>query len=99
MRSCSAVVLLLAGSAAVSILVLRSVMPARLDEEFEARLRQELEEFDLLRSASTPAAAWRPLTCRCRSNSYVAPEVADEGEMLLAFVAHLPYESARAQQG
>ena len=73
--------------------------PARLDEQVEARLRQELEEFDLLRSASTPAAAWRPLTCRCRSNSYVAPEVADEGEMLLAFVAHLPYESARAQQG
>jgi signal transduction histidine kinase len=94
-----AVVLLLAGSAAVSILVLRSVLLARLDEEVEVRLRQEVEEFDLLRSGLDPRTGVAFADLRALFDIYFAREVPDEGETLLAFVDDVLYESARAAQG
>jgi two-component system, OmpR family, sensor kinase len=94
-----AVVLLLAGSAAVSILVLRSVLLDRLDEEIEVRLRQEVEEFDRLRSGLDPRTGGAFADLRSLFDIYFAREVPDEGETLLAFVDGELYQSARAQQG
>jgi signal transduction histidine kinase len=94
-----AVVLLLAGSAAVSILVLRSVLLARLDEEVQVRLNQEVEEFELLRGGVDPRTGTEFARLEALFDVYFAREVPDEGETLLAFVDGELYESARAQSG
>jgi signal transduction histidine kinase len=92
-----AVVLLLAGSAAVSIAVLRSVLLDRLDDEVRVRLRQEVEEFDLLRSGLDPRTGTAFADPKAVFDVYFAREVPDEGETLLAFVDDVLYESARAE--
>jgi signal transduction histidine kinase len=92
-----AVVVLLAGSAAVSIWVLRGVLLDRLDEEVEVRLRQEVEEFELLRSGLDPRTGSPFADLTALFDIYFAREVPDEGETLLAFVDGGLYESARAQ--
>jgi two-component system, OmpR family, sensor kinase len=92
-----AVVLLLAGSAAVSILVLRSVLLDRLDEEIGVRLRQEVEEFELLRGGVDPRTGTAFAELEALFDVYFAREVPDEGETLLAFVDDRLYESARAK--
>ncbi len=94
-----AVVLLLAGSAAVSIAVLRSVLLNRLDDEIRLRLRQEVEEFELLRSGLDPRTGAPFADLQAIFDIYFAREVPDEGETLLAFVDGVLYESARAEEG
>lgn len=94
-----AVVLLLAGSAAVSIAVLRNVLLNRLDEEVRVRLTQEVEEFDLLRSGLDPRTGEPFADLKAVFDIYFAREVPDEGETLLAFVDGVLYESARARSG
>jgi len=94
-----AVVLLLAGSAAVSIAVLRSVLLNRLDEEVQVRLNQEVEEFELLRSGLDPRTGEPFADLTSLFDIYFAREVPDEGESLLAFVDGVLYESKRARSG
>jgi signal transduction histidine kinase len=94
-----AVVLLLAGSAAVSIAVLRSVLLNRLDEEVQVRLSQEVEEFELLRSGLDPRTGEPFADLTSIFDIYFAREVPDEGESLLAFVDGVLYESKRATSG
>lgn len=92
-----AVVLLLAGSAAVSIAVLRNVLLNRLDEEIQVHLSQEADEFDLLRSGLDPRTGEPFTDLASLFDIYFAREVPDEGESLLAFVDGELYESARAE--
>jgi two-component system, OmpR family, sensor kinase len=94
-----AVVLLLAGSAAVSIAVLRGVLLNRLDEEVQVRLSQEVEEFELLRSGLDPRTGEPFADLTSIFDIYFAREVPDEGESLLAFVDGVLYESKRATSG
>lgn len=91
-----AVVLLLAGSAAVSIAVLRNVLLNRLDQEIQVQLRQEADEFDLLRSGLDPLTGQAFADLTSIFDIYFAREVPDEGETLLAFVDGDLYESTRA---
>jgi signal transduction histidine kinase len=91
-----AVVLLLAGSAAVSILVLRNVLLARLDDELALNLSQEVEEFDLLQSGLDPSTGKPFDGLRPIFDVYFSREVPDEGETLLAFLGDRLYKSARA---
>jgi hypothetical protein len=90
-----AVVLLLAGSAAVSIAVLRSVLLNRLDEEVQVRLSQEVEEFELLRSGLDPRTGEPFADLTSIFDIYFAREVPDEGESLLAFVDGVLYAARR----
>jgi signal transduction histidine kinase len=92
-----AVVLLLAGSAAASILVLRGVLLNRLDEEIQENLRREVEEFELLLSGLDPRTGEPFGDLEAIFDVYFSREVADEGESLLAFVGQRLYESARAE--
>jgi two-component system OmpR family sensor kinase len=92
-----AVVLLLAGSAAVSIAVLRNVLLARLDKEIQLQLRQEANEFDLLRSGLDPLTGRPFASLTAMFDIYFAREVPDEGETLLAFVEEELYQSTRAR--
>jgi signal transduction histidine kinase len=96
-RILAAVVLLLAASAAVSIVVLRGVLLDRLDEEIELDLRQEVAEFELLAAGNDPRTA-EPFGDDVRAvfDVYFSREVPDEGETLLAFSGRELYESARA---
>jgi two-component system, OmpR family, sensor kinase len=94
-----AVVMLLAGSAAVSIAVLRGVLLNRLDEEVQVRLSQEVEEFELLRSGLDPRTGAPFADLTALFDIYFAREVPDEGESLLAFVDGVLYESKRATSG
>lgn len=94
-----AVVLLLAGSAAVSIAVLRSVLQNRLDDEIRVDLRQEIEEFELLRSGLDPRTGEPFADLEAVFDIYFAREVPDEGETLLAFIGDVLYETARAEAG
>jgi signal transduction histidine kinase len=94
-----AVVMLLAGSAAVSIAVLRGVLLKRLDEEVQVRLNQEVQEFELLRSGLDPRTGEPFADLTSLFDIYFAREVPDEGESLLAFVDGVLYESKRATSG
>jgi signal transduction histidine kinase len=92
-----AVVLLLAGSAAASILVLRSVLLNRLDAQIHENLRREVEEFELLLSGLDPSTGQPFGNLESIFDVYFSREVADEGESLFAFVGQRLYESARAE--
>jgi two-component system OmpR family sensor kinase len=96
-RILAAVVVLLAASAAVSIVVLRSVLRDRLDEEITVDLSQEVEEFELLATGTDPTTG-RPFGGDIRAvfDVYFEREVPDEGETLLAFIGDELYRSARA---
>ncbi len=94
-RILAAVVVLLAASAAVSIVVARQSLVGRLDEEVQVDLRQEAEEFELLASGLDPGS---PTSGDLTSifDTYFSREVADEGESLLAFMGDELYRSERA---
>ena len=96
-RILAAVVLLLAASAAVSIIVLRGVLLDRLDDEIAVDLRQEVEEFELLANGRNPLSG-EPFGDDVAAvfDVYFSREVPDEGETLLAFLDGDLYESARA---
>ena len=92
-----AVVLLLAGSAAVSIAVLRNVLLNRLEEEIRVHLIKEADEFDLLRTGLDPRTGEPFADLTSLFDVYFSREVPDEGESLLAFVDGELYESTRAE--
>jgi two-component system, OmpR family, sensor kinase len=96
-RILAAMVVLLAGSSAVSIVVLRNSLLERLDETVKVELRQEAEEFQLLASGLDPRTG-EPFGDDLQAiyDLYFQREVADVGESLLAFVGHLLYRSERA---
>jgi signal transduction histidine kinase len=85
-RILAAVVVLLAGSSAVSIALLRSVLLDRLDEEITVGLQREIEEFQLLADGLNPRTG-APFgdDFDALFEVYFAREVPDEGEALLAF--------------
>lgn len=92
-RILAAVVLLLAGSSAVSILVLRSVLLDRLEEEITVDLSQEVEEFELLLGGIDPRTARSFDDLASLFDVYFSREVPDEGESILAFVERRLYRS------
>ena len=85
-RILAAVVVLLAGSSAVSIALLRSVLLDHLDEEIAVALQREIEEFELLADGLNPRTGV-PFgdDFGALFDVYFAREVPDEGEALLAF--------------
>lgn len=97
-RIVATVVLLLFISSITSVLLLCQVLFERLDDEVTVDLRQEAEEFRLLRGG-TNRMTGQPLgnDDRAISDVYFAREVPDEGESLLAFVDGRLYQSERAQ--
>ncbi|WP_324277212.1 hypothetical protein [Blastococcus brunescens] len=97
-RILAVVVLLLLAASAGSVILLRSALLDRLDEEVAERLEREAEEFRLLRTGNDPSTG-RPFGDDVRAvfDTYFAREIPDEGESLLAFVDGRIYESRRAQ--
>jgi two-component system, OmpR family, sensor kinase len=96
-RILAAVVVLLAGSSAVSILVARASLIARLEEEVTVDLRQEAAEFQLLASGLDPRTG-APFgdDLEALFDLYFRREVVDEGESLLTFLGDRLYASERA---
>ncbi|MHA6780360.1 ATP-binding protein [Pseudonocardia saturnea] len=86
-RILAAVLVLLAGSSAVSILLLRGVLLTRLDEEVGVALERETEEFQLLVDGLNPRTG-EPFGGDLTAvyDVYFAREVPDDGETLLAFL-------------
>lgn len=85
-RIIAAVLVLLAGSSAVSIFLLRGVLLTRLDEEVGVALARETEEFQLLAGGIDPRtgqAFGGDVTAVF--DVYFAREVPDDGETLLAY--------------
>jgi two-component system, OmpR family, sensor kinase len=87
-RIVAAVVLLLAVSAAVSILLLRDVLRERLDEEIADGLQREVGEFDLLLTRGLNPATGEPFGPDVGAvfDLYFSREIPDPHETLLAFV-------------
>ena len=96
-RILTAVFVLLAGSSIVSIIVARTSLIRRLDEEVKVDLRQEAAEFHLLASGLNPQTG-TPFGNDLEAvfELYFRREVADEGESLLAFIGDELYKSERA---
>ena len=96
-RILAAAVVLLAGSSAVSIVLLRSVLLERLDEEITIGLERETEEFQLLGAGRNPNTGL-PFGDDLVSvfDVYFAREVPDEGETILAFVGTQLYRAEAA---
>lgn len=92
-----AMVVLLAGAAAVSIFVVRAQLVDRLDEEVRVGLEREAEEFELITGGLNPRTG-RPFGNDLPAvfDLYFEREVPDEGETLLAFVDGRLYRSERA---
>lgn len=84
-RILAAVVVLLAGSSAVSITLLRGVLLERLDEEISVALQREVEEFQLLAAGLNPRTG-APFGDDLESvfDVYYSREVPDEGETLMS---------------
>jgi two-component system OmpR family sensor kinase len=96
-RILAAVVVLLAGSSAVSIMLLRSALLQRLDDEITTSMRRETEEFALLTGGLNPRTG-APFSgdLHAMFDLYFAREVPDEGETLLAFIGDELYLTERA---
>jgi signal transduction histidine kinase len=96
-RILAVMVVLLAGSSAVSIIVLRNSLLGRLDDAQRLELRQEAEEFELLSSGLDPRTG-EPFGDNLEAifDLYFQREVPDVGESLLAFVGDGLYRSERA---
>ena len=96
-RILAAVLVLLAGSSAVSIFIARRDLLGRLDEEVKVDLRQEAEEFEILAGGIDPRTG-QPFGDDVEAifDLYFRREVVDEGESLLAFVGGELYQSERA---
>jgi two-component system, OmpR family, sensor kinase len=89
-----AVVVLLALSAGVSIIFLRNVLLDRLDEEITVALNREAEEFEILAGGLDPRTGQPFGDDFARLfDLYLAREVPDEGETLLAFVDGRLYDT------
>ena len=97
-RILAVVVLLLFAASAGSVVLLRSVLLDRLDQEVAESLEREAEEFRLLSTGNDPRTG-EPFAGDARAvlDTYFAREIPDEGESLLAFVDGRLYESRRAQ--
>jgi two-component system OmpR family sensor kinase len=95
-RILAAVVVLLAGSSALSIVVARNELIRRLNEEVEVDLRQEAQEFQLLARGLDPRTGRRFADLQALFDLYFQREVADEGESLLGFIEDQLYRSERA---
>jgi two-component system OmpR family sensor kinase len=95
-RIVAAVVVLLAASAAVSIVVLRGTLLDRLDEEITLNLGREVEEFELLVGGIDPLTGEPFDSVKPVFDIYFAREVPDEGETLLAFLDGDLYLDRRA---
>ena len=89
---------LLVVSSIGSVLLLRAVLFDRLEDEVQATLEREAEEFELLSAGNDPETG-APFDGDLRAifDSYFAREIADEGETLLAFIDGELYQSRRAQ--
>ena len=85
--------MLLALSAGVSIILLRNVLLDRLDEEITVALDREAEEFAILADGDNPRTG-EPFgdDFEALFDLYLAREVPDEGETLLAFVDGRVYD-------
>jgi two-component system, OmpR family, sensor kinase len=96
-RILAAVLVLLAGLSAVSIVVLRNSLLERLDQRVQVELRQEAEEFELLAGGIDPRTG-APFgdDFEALFDLYFQREVADVGESLMAFVEDRLYQSERA---
>jgi signal transduction histidine kinase len=96
-RILAAVLVLLAGLSAVSIVVLRNSLLERLDQRVQVELRQEAEEFELLSGGLDPRTG-APFgdDFEALFDLYFQREVADVGESLMAFVEDRLYQSERA---
>jgi two-component system OmpR family sensor kinase len=95
-RILAAVVVLLAGSSALSIVVARNELIRRLNEEVEIDLRQEAREFQLLARGLDPRTGQPFADPRALFDLYFEREVPDEGESLLGFIEDRLYRSERA---
>ncbi len=97
-RILAVVVLLLFVASGGSVVLLRSVLLDRLDQEVTESLEREAEEFRLLSTGNDPRTG-RPFDGDVRAvfDAYFAREIPDEGESLLAFVDGRLHESRRAQ--
>jgi two-component system, OmpR family, sensor kinase len=96
-RILAAVLVLLAGSSAVSIGLLRSALLQRLDEEISVALERETEEFELLADGLNPRTG-QPFDGDLTAvfDIYFAREVPDDGETLLAFRGPVLHRSEAA---
>ncbi|MGH9270816.1 MAG: hypothetical protein ACRDZ2_06050, partial [Ilumatobacteraceae bacterium] len=92
------VVVMLVVSSIGSLLLLRTVLYNRLDDEVALNLGQEAEEFRLLSGGNDPQTG-QPFDGDLRAvfDTYFAREIPDEGESLLAFIDGELYEARRAQ--
>src|SRR5918992_672584 len=95
-RILAAVVVLLAGSSAVSIVLLRNALLQRLDVEITDSMRREIEEFQLLTGGLNPRTG-APFggDLHAMFEVYFAREVPDDGETLLAFIGDELYLTER----
>ena len=95
-----AVALLLSLSAGVSIILLRNVLLDRLDEEITVALDREAEEFAILADGDNPRTG-EPFgdDFEALFDLYLAREVPDEGETLLAFVDGRVYDDEGLADG
>jgi signal transduction histidine kinase len=94
LRILAAMAVLLAGSSAVSLILLRNVLSERLDVEIHTALVREVEEFRLLAGGTNPktgVAFGDDLIAVF--DLYFAREVPDEGETLLTFVDDRLYKT------
>jgi len=98
-RILAAVVVLLAGSSIVSIVVVRTSLLDRLDDEVKVDLRQEAQEFKLMAGGLDPRTG-EPFGDDLEAvfDLYFQREVPDEGESLLAFIGNQLYRSERASK-
>jgi two-component system OmpR family sensor kinase len=87
LRIVAVTALLLAGASAVSLVLLRTALLQRLDEEITTALIREVEEFRILNDGVDPSTG-QPFGDNIEAvyDLYFAREVPDEGETLLAFV-------------
>lgn len=97
-RILAVVVGLLLLSSLGSVLLLRTILFERLDDEIRVDLEQEAEEFRLLSTGNNPLTG-EPFDGDLSAifDVYFSREVPDEGESLLAFVNGELYASRRAQ--
>jgi len=96
-RILAAVIVLLAGSSAVSIVLLRGALLDRLDEEIENNMVRETEEFQIVAAGMLPSdRAATEADLAAVFDAYFAREVPDEGETLIALIGPEVYLAENA---
>ncbi|MDQ3737607.1 MAG: HAMP domain-containing histidine kinase [Actinomycetota bacterium] len=97
-RILAVVVVMLVVSSIGSVLLLRTVLFERLEDEVDESLTREAEEFRLLSTGNNPETG-EPFAGDLGAvfDVYFSREIPDEGESLLAFIDGELYESRRAQ--